>query len=239
MVSCNDGDIPTDEDAEAMRETLEFLNYDIHQLQNEEATLQNVTSLLNHVNQYLEGCKNVAVSNEDGSSKAIIFAFSGHGGRACDKCNKYIEIDCKCEVKTSSEDAIRLHDGILRVNTMIVDKFLVKTMIDVPKLFFIDACRGRESLTRVTPPKGFEEKEINYRIDYATIPKHVAPGNDKWMLKTAELLKKDWSLGDIMDEVRRHIYLRVREYMQKPQMPETLNRLTTGRLYLKARPAEN
>ena len=244
LVTCNRGNLPTDDDAAAMKETLDFLQYQVLQLKNEDATLKSVMGMLSDVNSYLKKYNGTKTVNVDRSPKAIIFGFAGHGGSVCNMtlCNKFrgnSHDGCKCENKSTiaKEDAIKLHDGILRTK-MIVNKFLVpnSNVMNIPKIFFFDACRGRGDLTRVVASRGIEEEEVNYRIDYATIPGHTAPGQDQWMIKTAEYLREtDWSLGDVMDEVRKFIYERVREYIQEPQMPETLNRLTTGRLFLKPR----
>ena len=138
-----------------MRKTLDYLKYSVIQLKNEEATMERVTGILSGVNSYLRNYNGKKTVNADGSPKAIIFAFAGNGGRVCNKCNKFVDdpVDgCKCEDRstTSKEDAILLHDGILRVKTMIVSKFLVRNVMNIPKLFFFDACRGSESLSRIT-----------------------------------------------------------------------------------------
>ena len=68
----------------------------------------------------------------------------------------------------------------------------------IPKLFFIDACRGNDELiskvgdlSNGDAPKsmkdyeeGFREIEVNFCIDYATIPYHYSYASDyesKWM----------------------------------------------------------
>ena len=243
LVTCNHGNLPTDDDAAAMKRTLDFLQYQVLQLRNEDATLDRVTGMLSDVRVYLKNYNGTTV-NVDRRPKAIIFAFAGHGNSVCNKFADDPVDGCECENRstTSKEDTIKLQDGILRVKTMIVSKFLVQNVMNIPKLFFFDACRGREELTRVTPPRGDEDGEVNYRIDYATIPGHAAPCQDQWMIKTAEYLRvmPECSLGDVMDKVRKFIYERVRqctqkdpqEYGQDPQMPETLNRLITGPLFL-------
>ena len=246
LVTCNHGKLPTDDDAAAMKRTLDFFQYQVLQLRNEDATLDRVTGMLSDVRVYLKNYNGKETVNEDCRPKAIIFAFAGGGRNVCNMCNKFYE--CKCEDKstTTKEEAILLYDGILRT-TVIVNKLLdVYDVMDIPKLFFFDASRGSESLTcmnppsdgagevSVTPPGSAGKKDGgNYRIDYATLPGHKAPANDQWMIKVAEYLRKtDWSLGDVMDEVRKFIYERVRQYIQDPQMPETLNRLTTEHLFL-------
>ena len=241
LVSCDSGNLPTDNDAAAMRETLEYLKYDIITLQNEDATMIKVQEMLRKVNEYLQVYKGTSTMNDDGSRKAIIFAFAGHGGSVCSECDKFRneeENRCKCvdKSKITKEDAILLHDGVLRIHSMIVNEFLVRSVTHIPKLFFFDCCRGVGTISRACPPRSVSYKEVNYRLDFATIPGHLAPGEDQWMILTARYLReKDWSFGDIMDEVRMKIYEGSNKSKPNVQMPETLNRLTTGPLYLKPR----
>ena len=68
----------TDKDAKEMKETFEHFKYDIHQLPNEQATLSNIEELLKQLGKYLQRY-NGAAKNQDGSTKVILFAFSGHG----------------------------------------------------------------------------------------------------------------------------------------------------------------
>jgi hypothetical protein len=100
----------------------------------------------------------------------------------------------------------------------------------IPKLFFFDACRGSDKLYAALS-RGKEEKEVNYRIECATIPGHVAPGRDQWMQLVAKTLRdKDVEFGILMEEVRQKIYSDSGMYIQLPET--TTIRLTTGPLKL-------
>lgn len=229
--------LPVDRDASEMIATLQYLDYDIHQLHNDDATKLNLSLLLNGMHSYLHHYDGVAINN-DGSRKAIIFAFAGHGGNVCIKCSQMTR-HCSCHGNTTKEDAIELDDGPFRIKEMIITKLLVpnEKCLAIPKLFFIDACRGNDDIIPLPwyrSRRAQEHNEVNYRIDYATIPDHTAPGADQWLIKTAELLREShMSLGDVMDTVRKYISDRYHGSNQDAQMPETLNRLTTGPLHLK------
>ena len=61
-----------------MMKTFEQFEYDIHQLKNGGATESSITTLLEQVSHYLSQYSGTE-KNSDGSSKVIVFAFSGHG----------------------------------------------------------------------------------------------------------------------------------------------------------------
>ena len=83
----------TNKDAELMVEAFKHFNYDIHKLQNDEATKTNIIKLLEKMSDYLEmykynhlenvqehiGEQNNARGLDHYGGKVIIFAFSGHG----------------------------------------------------------------------------------------------------------------------------------------------------------------
>ena len=120
-------------------------------------------------------------------------------------------------------------------------------MYRIPKLFLIDACRGRSSLQTKSKDgetvksveeyleKGFVHIEGNYRIDYATIPDHVSyafPSGSTWMPELACALREDDdSFQNIADKVKRI----VNERPGKKQQCESYSRLNTGPLYLNQR----
>jgi hypothetical protein len=96
----------------------------------------------------------------------------------------------------------------------------------IPKLFFFDACRGKEWLY-AAPNRGEEEKQINYRIDFATIPHHKTPTADRWMQVVARSLReeKDKSFGNVMEDVKREIYEKSGTNIQVPQ---TISQMVLG-----------
>ena len=101
--------------------------YDIHQSKNGGATGHTVTALLKQVSEFLSQYGGEE-TNKDGETKVIIFAFSGHGT----SCG-------------TSQDQIKTNDGELlylmeEVRLPLVTHEAVK---EIPKLFFIDACRGQ------------------------------------------------------------------------------------------------
>ena len=126
-----------------------------------------------------------------------------------------------------------------------------KAVSDIPKLFFIDACRGTDRLKHKTKgesddsqkapdqkavkeyvEKGFTEVDGNYRMDYATIPDHFAYTDSKWMILLARALRDDDnSFQNIADEVKRSVHEDM-EHQQYQQQCESENRLNTGALYL-------
>lgn len=192
----------------------DHFDYDIRSIRNEDATEEKVLQLLQQVRRYLEEYKGDK-ENPDGRYKAIIFAFAGHGGSEPDDKRDYIE----------TADGKHLHIVDIISIFMGIDGIVMK----IPKLFFFDACRGNQWLTAARN-RANEKDEVNYRIDFATIPEHQAPAADKWMCLVARKLReRDISLGDVMAEVKKEIY----EHQQlSAQQPETRDRLVTGPLKL-------
>jgi hypothetical protein len=207
-------------DAKEMRATFEQFNYEIYQLQNGEATKNAITSLLSDISQRLIEEYNAKVV---GPRKVIIFAFSGHGS----------DDD---EIYTNDGELLSIKDEVLRP--------LVKPKVayDIPKLFFIDACRGTATLKhkggdeptsmREYLDKGFVHIKGNFRIDYATIPDHVSYmdlDGSKWMPKLARTLREDKdSFQNVADKVKKIVH----ELPGKKQQCESVSRLNCGPLYL-------
>ena len=208
----------TNGDADEMRKTFEQFDYDIHQLKNGAATEHAITALLKQASDYLSrygGPK----KNKDGEKKVIIFAFSGHG----DSCG-------------TSDDQIKSNDGQLLSLRENVRLPLVThpNVRDIPKLFFIDACRGSDHLKKKVLEKGYSEVETNFRIDYATIPDHKAYGGtytSVWMPVLARKLRKtNAAFSSVIDKVNEDIYAQD----EVLQQPETVSRLRgTLKLYYK------
>jgi hypothetical protein len=90
--------------------------------------------------------------------------------------------------------------------------------MEIPKLFFFDACRGKEWL-HAAPDRGSEEEEFNYRIDYATIRNHKVPATSRWMQQVAKTLReeKDMIFSSVMRKVRRDVRKDSGTYIQLPE----------------------
>jgi hypothetical protein len=204
----------TNEDRKEMHATFNQFEYDVHELIN--PTRDVIIKMLQRVSRYLrKDFKGSDNKNRDGGRKAIVFAFAGHGGTTEQK----------------SDYIIGQNGGKVSVISDIVNAFLgyTGTIMHIPKLFFFDACRGNEWLY-AAPDRGDEENEVNYRIDYATIPEHKAPNVDRWMQFVAKTLReKNVSFGDVMAEVKQMVYEQAQTF---PQQPDTRDRLVTGPLML-------
>ena len=203
-----------------MKETFTMLSYDIHQLKNEEAQERSIQKLLENLHEYLKTYSN-EVTNEDGSKKVIVFAFSGHG-----------------KEEKSDRDSVAIvtyDDKLLSLKGDIMERVgvgLPSPVYKIPKLFFIDACRGPNKVT-MKDTKGFRENEGNYRIDFATIPDHVCY-ESIWMPELAEKLRdlrKD-SLQNVVASVSKEIDKRNEREHSCIQLCESRDRLVTGPLYL-------
>lgn len=118
----------------------------------------------------------------------------------------------------------------------------------IPKLFFIDACRGNGDVTVVDGAKqnpsslGFRQRlamlEGNFLIGYATVDKrksymYVGKKGSAWMQTLAsELRESRSSVQDAAAMTRRKLVEVYRkEEKPNPQQPETVDRLN-GPLFL-------
>lgn len=198
-----------------MRLTFERFNYDIHQLQNKDVSKDAINTLIDEISQYL------AEYDGETSDKIIIFAFSGHGTK----------LD---QIVTSDAD-------LVSVGEKIVQPLVTNSSPKIPKLFFIDACRGSQELKSNNGDqtksihevaKDFKNHEGNFRIEYATIPDHVSyAGRDesKWMPVLARTLREeDDSFQNVVAKANKRVHERVTN-----QQCESVDRLNTGPLYLK------
>ena len=172
-------------------------------------------------------------------SKCIIFVFAGHG---------------------LDSNQVYMQDGSLMKINGIIEQFLPEKapMIgNIPKLFFIDACRGDRTVQSVTVPRGgYSVREPlqkgadevptmkipaqgNFLVAYSTMPyyrSYESKGNGgMWMSALARKLpySKD-SIEDILTEVNEELI----ELYQSPhwrdtdmQQPEKISRLNK-RVYL-------
>lgn len=217
----------TKTDADAMKETFEQLQYNVHQLKNKEATKDAIATLVRTTCSHLH-CYRGASKNADGREKVIIFAFSGCGS---DKDN----IDF---IDGNDGEYLSLKEDV------VIPLASHPEVFEIPKLFFIDASRyndGPHTNKRNHPGvrnymvESFAEMEGNYRIDYATIPDHsayITSRESKWIPVLARELRKeedDKSLQNIAAEVKRTVYNNTVYYKQQS---ESLDRLNTGPLRL-------
>lgn len=199
----------TDLDAQEMRKTFEQFNYDIIQLQNKQATKDAVTALVKQLSLYM-GKYTGATHNGDGKVKAIIFAFAGHG---MDR-NRIIANDGK-------ELALReIVEPLVKCKKIgyICDK--------IPKLFLIDACRGRE-LLRVREMSDVTNINGNFRMDYATIQGYAVSDEHTWMSPLACMLRNP----SMSDETYQNVVAKVNEEVykkEKKQRPQVVDQLTVG-----------
>ena len=135
----------------------------------------------------------------------------------------------------------------------IVLSFLHKEVENIPKVFFIDACRGTDQLTskgegegveEMEPksveqyvPKGYTHVEGNYCMAYSTIFDHKSYGlssGSLWMPKMARRLREDVnSFQNIVDNVKQDVHDQLeRERRPEKQQCESVNRLNCGQLEL-------
>ena len=166
--------------------------------------------------------------------KCIAFVFSGHG--------------CK-------KEHIYMQDGkTVDTDENIVKPFLPKStrkIGNLPKLFFIDACRGKEDIEPVVVPRGSgketepkavergvtEEQdsrvtpEGNYLIAYSTMPEHksyeLQGKGGIWMTTlTDKLCTSHDSIEDILTMVNEEMMEKYQKAGQPPmQQPERRSRL--------------
>ena len=226
----------TAKDGKAMLDTFNNLNYIVHQLSN--PTGAEIRAKMTEICQTLEKYNMLRPVAE---VKVIIFAFSGHGitENNLEKINaedgEKIELDGEIVFPLTKPEGVQF----------------------VPKLFFIDACRGPLTVTEkgsgaqtTIPPdnellaknnqvfvaKLAQRIAGNYYIAYATVPHHkswMTANGSVWMLKLAKYLWEDTdSFQNIIDKVKREVSLRMGKHMQQCSCD---GRLNTGPLYLQKR----
>ena len=203
----------TNADADEMRKTFKQLGYDIHERQNENATESEIINLLTALNKYLiaYGAK---LKNSDGREKVIAFAFSGHG-RPDDEVDKD-----SVSLLTYDQKKLSLKRDIMK------HVLGIQHVFEIPKLFFIDASRGLQTQTIIR--KAAIADEGNYRIDYSTIPDHVACSRGiKWMTELACKLR-----GEKMQSLQNVVAIVKKSVQEGGEQCESIDRLTTGPLYL-------
>ena len=178
----------TKEDGKEMIKTFKNkLGYNVIHLQNEKATKSAVNTTLQQLSRYLKRYSAARVNK-----KALIFAFSGHGG---------------------SGDTLYFQDGGKLYLSDILQCFVEhRGVFAIPKLFFIDACRGRTALTKglaktiestvESATKGLSHEEGNFLIAYATVPEHVSY-DMYWMYNLAMRIRENLNvpLGTILNNL--------------------------------------
>jgi hypothetical protein len=223
----------TNHDANEMEKTFDQFEYDVHQLKNGGATAHAITTLLKQASDYLRQYSG-STTNSDGSPKVIVFAFSGHGT----SCGWDDDV-----ILSNDNQMLSLKEQIL---PPLVNHRLAAA---IPKLFFIDACRGNakfmsETLRKSTgvhltyTPKMVDGYSIsNYRIDYATIPNYTSEAGhyeSVWMPELARQLRtRDKELVLVVDEVKAKITQG--KYSQQPQSVDQLRGIVPPlKLYYKS-----
>ena len=205
LVTCHYQDTltQTEEDAKEIKQMFTQFDYNIHQLPSEEVTSSNIKQLVQQVENYLSSYKGSAI-NPDKNEKAIIFAFSGHGAEN--------------QIKTNDGELFPLQDI---VRPLVNPRFVQADPI--PKLFFIDACRGS---LRVKNDTSLMAIKGNYSIEYATIEGQSAAAlgpQSAWMPVLASTFRRrDDSYQNVIAEIRKQV---AREGYQQAQ---SLRNLTTG-----------
>ena len=203
VTSTYNGELPgTEADRAEMERTFEGLGYNVIQLQNGGAKKSEITTTLIQLSDYLSHyCGPL-------SERALVFAFSGHGGRG----DMLLSHDKK---------SLSLMKDILRL-------FVKHRGVSVlPKLFFIDACRGSNTITKSLEQtmkdyeaaiKGLSHEEGNCLIAHATIDEHVAH-DSYWMHKLARRIRDNLKvpLTKILDDLARDV--------PRIQQPEYTSRL--------------
>ena len=216
LISKKEEELPaTREDFMKMKAAFDQLGYDVHTRQNEDATVNSVDDLMKRISSALSQYGGDTCTDKL-DKKVIIFAFSGHGDK----------------------DTLYVHDGSLSLSGDILTYFFNHNdvVFEIPKLFFIDACRGENELKRAMKRVDYVEDEGNYRFDYATIPDYVSYCHPKWMVRFAEMLidpvEGDDSLQNISAKVKRDIFEVDKGEKEHLQQCESMDRLNTGPIKL-------
>ena len=184
------------------------INYDVVPLLNKEANKDWILALVRQLSQYLKTYvskpKNVVKIKE----KTLVFAFAGHGDS-----NDMLHTD---EEKVT--DILSLGD---------IMKYFVDhpDLQDIPKLFFIDACRGKRVISRDKPGPAPCYEVGNFLIARSTILDFCAYDTNSWMRKLAEKISEDSSkhLALMLDEVTAEVRLNTAE--ENARQPEYVSRL--------------
>lgn len=164
----------TKTDGDEMDKTFRGLGYNIIPLHNKDATKSEIIITLIQLSDYLSRYSGPI------SDRALVFAFSGHGG---------------------SGDRLISHDHkSLSLMKDILQQFVKHPGVHmIPKLLFIDACRGSNRITKSLEQtvkeyeamtKGLSHEEGNFLIAHATIEEHVSYDR-YWMHELAKRIREN------------------------------------------------
>lgn len=154
------------------------------------------------------------------SYKRIVFVFSGHGG-------------ADHKLYTGDGETVKVSD--------ILSAFLPERAPlngSIPKLFFIDACRGKKANAGVMVPRSGKEIETlvipeqgNFLVAYSTLPDYLSyeerAKGGIWITVLAEkLCHRDASIHDILTEVNKELLNKYQKpsyagFMQQPEFLST------------------
>ena len=152
------------------------------------------------------------------SYRRIAFVFSGHGGG-------------DHRLYTGDGETVNVPD--------ILSAFLPQNG-SITKLFFIDACRGKQANTGVIAPRGGKEvealripKQGNFLLAYSTTPNHLSyeerAKGGIWITTLAEkLCHRNASVLDILVEVNQDLIMKYQKssyacFIQQPEFTSRLN----------------
>lgn len=163
------------------------------------------------------------------SYRRVIFAFSGHGTR---------------------DNFLYTQDGDMVCINELLETFKTPRLVDIPKLFFIDACRGDKTdpgvpvargKGKTSSPKGGTGLKLerlpscgNFLVAYSTIADYksfeMGVKGGIWMTALAEkLLTEDKSILDILTKVNQEFTENYQQSwetcrsVQQPELVATLN----------------
>lgn len=209
----------TKEDAKKMNETFKALNFETRREHN--VTQARFMQFVNETAQCTNYPKNC---------KAIAVVFSGHGH----SCNY-----------------LYMQDGNSVSINEVVEQFLPRSapaIGNIPKLFFVDACRGNERVQAVTVPRGAQcevlqkggnnaatirvPSEGNFLLAYSTMPNYKAyefkGKGGIWMTTLATKLRSSrGSVEDVLSLVNQELVQAYQspELKDRMQQPEKVSRL--------------
>ena len=162
------------------------------------------------------------------SYKRIVVVFSGHG--------------------TSGQTLYTNDSKTVKVEDIIApfDPARAPVIGNIPKLFFIDACRGDAANPGTMVPKGAKVLDTlnvpqkgNFLVAYSTLPEYKAYEESKkggvWITTLAEILRsKSKSVCDILTEVNKTLVTKYQEeifkgYIQQPEFVSSLNEVVNFR----------
>ena len=195
----------TNKDAEEMEQSLEAHNLQVVRLINHAASRSVIIKVLDQLDDYLRKYKGCT------KNKVLVFAFSGHGKRG---------------------DILITHDNQeLTLYGEVITKFVRhKDLKEIPKLFFIDACRGIHGISPTKKGGGDCPSTPDYMVGNtliasATIAEHCAYDEyGYWMRNLAKNIKKhDKSLSIILDDLTEEV--RKATHGDEALQPEYVSRL--------------